>query len=262
MNVRETIDALRPWFHNVHLPDGAGGSVQTLPGGPFGDFPKFKWDALAPHLPADLTGRRALDVGCNAGFYTIELARRGADVTAIDVDDHYLKQARFAVDACGVADRVTFESMQVYDLARKGWEGRFDVVIFMGVFYHLRYPLLGLDLVARTLAPGGVMAFQTLTMPGPGAEVDTAGADFQSRDRLGDEAWPKMAFFERGFNGDPTNWWAANPTACTALLRSAGLKVTAEPAHEMYLAAPDPDAYVGVPRFRAAELAAATGTAR
>ncbi len=68
------IAALGPWFHNLHLPDGR----QTAPGHPLGDFPSFKWRELAPSLPQDLTGWSALDIGCNAGFYSFELARRGA----------------------------------------------------------------------------------------------------------------------------------------------------------------------------------------
>src|SRR3954462_11362701 len=90
--------ALGPWFHNLHLPDG----VQTAPDHPLGDFPSFKWRELAPALPADLTGWRALDIGCNAGFYSFELAGRGAEVVGIDLDEHYLRQARWARERLGL----------------------------------------------------------------------------------------------------------------------------------------------------------------
>lgn len=63
-----------PWFHNLHLPDGA----ETAPNHPLGDFPQLKWLELSSHLPDELTGWSALDIGCNSGFYSIELARRGA----------------------------------------------------------------------------------------------------------------------------------------------------------------------------------------
>jgi hypothetical protein len=90
------IEALGPWFHNLHLPGG----VQTAPHHFIGgDFPRFKWLEIAPHIPQDLRGWRVLDVGCNAGFYSFELARRGASVLAIDVEDLYLTQARWAA-AC------------------------------------------------------------------------------------------------------------------------------------------------------------------
>src|SRR5207248_1514672 len=80
------IASLAPWFHNLHLPNG----TQTAPEHPLGDFPAVKWRQIAPFIAPDLTGWRALDIGCNAGFYSFELARRGAEVTALDIDPHYL----------------------------------------------------------------------------------------------------------------------------------------------------------------------------
>ncbi|HEY4647843.1 MAG TPA: DUF1698 domain-containing protein, partial [Gemmatimonadales bacterium] len=75
--IQHDIAALAPWFHNLHLPDG----TETAPGHFLGDFPRYKWQALAPHLPARLDGWTALDIGCNAGYYSFELAQRGARVT-------------------------------------------------------------------------------------------------------------------------------------------------------------------------------------
>ena len=67
------IEALGPWFHNLHLPDG----VRTMSDHHFCDFPNWKWQEFAGHLPEDMTGWTALDVGCSGGFYSLELARRG-----------------------------------------------------------------------------------------------------------------------------------------------------------------------------------------
>src|SRR5690606_24159783 len=99
--------------------------------------------------------------GCNAGFYSFELARRGADVLAIDIDPHYLRQGSWAARRLQLEDRVHFRQMAVYDLLDV--RETFDLVLFMGVFYHLRYPLLGLDIVARHT--GRLLIFQTLTIP-------------------------------------------------------------------------------------------------
>jgi len=107
-----TIRELAPWFHNLHLPHGE----QTAPDHPLGDFPAFKWRHIGGALSPDLTGCRALDVGCNAGFYTFELARRGADVLAIDHDPHYLRQAEWARSQYDVAGSIEFRQMGVYDL--------------------------------------------------------------------------------------------------------------------------------------------------
>ncbi|MEX2615503.1 MAG: TIGR04290 family methyltransferase [Alphaproteobacteria bacterium] len=224
--VRE-IAALGPWFHNLHLPNG----LRTAPDHRFGDFPHCKWQELKPYLPESLDGRRVLDIGCNAGFYTFALAKMGASVVGIDDDPHYLRQAEWARNHIG-AERVRFRRQQVYDLART--TEHFDVVVFMGVFYHLRYPLLALDIIAG-LRPD-MLIFQTLT-----ADVGDIGADpkqpldFDNRKQLTERDWPFMAFIEGDFAGDPTNWWAPNHAAVCALLRAVGYRVTARPGHEIYV---------------------------
>src|ERR671935_2828170 len=84
------IRALGDWFHNLDL-----GGVRTAPDHFLGDYPMVKWRRFAHAIPADLGGRSVLDIGCNGGFYAIEMKRRGADrVVAIDSDERYLAQAR------------------------------------------------------------------------------------------------------------------------------------------------------------------------
>lgn len=229
------IDALAPWFHNLHLPGG----VQTLPNHFLGgDFPRFKWEQIAPFVPQDLHGWRVLDVGCNAGFYSFELARRGASVLGIDVDAHYLAQAEWARHEFGLEAQVQFRRMEVYDLARS--RETFDLVWFMGVFYHLRYPLLALDLLAERTRRW--MMFQTLTMPGDSVYAKTTDCGIEDRTPLLDSGWPKMAFIEHCLAGDPTNWWAPNHAGVEAILRSSGMRIEARPGHEIYLCTPADDA--------------------
>lgn len=244
----DPVAALAPWFHNLHLRDGR----QTAPQHPLGDFPAQKWRQIAAHLPDDLSGWRALDVGCNAGFYSIELARRGAQVTGIDIDDHFLRQAAWATEHFELGDRIELRRMQVYDLAR--WEARFDLVLFCGVFYHLRYPLLGLDVVAEKV--DRLLVFQSLTMPGGESITTPPDQPFYEREVLRDPGWPKMAFVEHALAGDATNWWVPNDAGIEAMLRSSGMRVVARPGHEIYLCEPSRE-----PRtWPRAELAAATGT--
>jgi len=231
--LRRRIEQLGPWFHNLHLPGG----VQTVPDHFLGgDFPNFKWQQIAPHLPQDLSGWRVLDVGCNAGFYSFELARRGASVLAIDVEDLYLEQARWAAGVLGVQRQVEFRRMGVYEVARLA--ENFDLVWFMGVFYHLRYPLLALDLLAARTRK--MMVFQTLSMPGETVYPDTEDHPITRREPLLDPGWPKMAFIEHRFAGDPTNWWVPNHAGIEAMLRSSGLRVVGRPADEIYLCEPQP----------------------
>jgi tRNA (mo5U34)-methyltransferase len=250
---RETeIAALGPWFHNLHLPDGS----QTAPGHALGDFPSYKWREIAPHVPSDLTGWSVLDIGCNAGYYTFELARRGARVTGIDSEPLFLRQAEWAAREFGLVSAVEFRRMQVYDLARvsESW----DLVLFMGVFYHLRYPLLGLDIVVERVRR--MMIFQTLTMPGEAVFADAdVDRDILDREAFAAPGWPRMAFIEHRFSGDITNWWAPNHAGVEAMLRSAGLRITGRPGHEIYLCEPD-ESGTAWPRAEGrAELLAATG---
>jgi SAM-dependent methyltransferase len=88
--------------------------------------------------------------------------------------------------------------MQVYDLARS--DEQFDLVWFMGVFYHLRYPLLALDILARRTRR--MMMFQTLSLPGEEVYPDTQDHPITEREPLLDPGWPKMAFIEHRFSGD------------------------------------------------------------
>jgi tRNA (mo5U34)-methyltransferase len=249
--VGETIARLGPWFQNLHLPNGE----QTAPNHPLGDFPSFKWDAIAPHLPKNLSGWRALDIGCNAGFYSFQLAARGAEVLGIDCEPLYLTQAEWASRQFGMQDRVAFREMQIYDLARSAES--FDLVLFMGVFYHLRYPMLGLDIVTQKVRK--LLLFQTLTMPGEEVYADTTGLTINDRDALLHPGWPKMAFFENEFVGDRTNWWAPNHACVEAMLRTSGMRVLERPAHEIYLCAPNPAAPSSATTWDAAEYRAAIG---
>jgi tRNA (mo5U34)-methyltransferase len=135
--LKDDIAALGPWFHNLRLR-----GVQTAPDHFLGDYPEIKFASFRHAIPADLTGKSVLDIGCNAGFYTLEMKRRGAaEVLGIDTDEHYLQQARFAAEVEKID--VEFRRMTVWDVASLG--RKFDLVIFMGVLYHLRHPLLALD---------------------------------------------------------------------------------------------------------------------
>ncbi|MFH5803716.1 DUF1698 domain-containing protein [Alienimonas sp. DA493] len=254
-----------PWFHNLTLPGADGKPLQTAPDHPLGDFPRFKWEAIARHVPEDLTGVRALDVGCNAGFYSFELAKRGATVLGIDHDPRYLEQARWAAERLALPNPPTFRPGSVYDLSRvaPGEPERFELVWFMGVLYHLRYPLLALDLLAERTAPGGTLLFQTLTLPGGegprGGAADPDNVRLHERPALRTPGWPTLALIEDRFEDDPTNWFLADAPACRAMLRTAGFEIDAEiPDQEVFVCRRRTDEGERDARRRA-ELRAAVG---
>lgn len=231
---RLMVESLAPWFHNLHLPDG----THTAPDHFLGDYPAYKWDELNGVLPADLTDWSVLDIGCNAGFYSFELARRGANVTAIDSNLHYLRQARWAAKLFGLSERIEFRCQQLYTLAAE--EQTYDLVLCLGVLYHLRYPLLGLDIVARKARR--LLGLLGLLLPGTEVFSDTDGRAFDDREVMRHPAWPKMAFIEGRFANDPTVWWIPNYACLEAMLRSCGLQIVANPGEELYLCAPAQEA--------------------
>src|SRR5438105_14983186 len=146
------VHELGEWFHNLDLY-----GVRTAPNHFLGDFPNIKWESIKKEIPEDLSGATVLDIGCNGGFYSIQMKRRGAErVLGIDIDDRYLNQARFAAETLGL--EIEFEKRSVYDVDQV--PGQFDYVLFMGVFYHLRYPLFALDKVIKKVR--GKLLFQTL----------------------------------------------------------------------------------------------------
>lgn len=244
--LRERVEALGPWFHNIDL----GGGMTTAPEHFLGDYPAFKFKGFAHVIPADLSGRTVLDIGCNAGFYSVEMKRRGAArVLGIDSDDRYLAQARLASETLGFHD-VEFRKLSVYDVAALG--ERFDLVVFMGVLYHLRHPLLALDLIREHVA-GDLMLFQTMQRGSDAVEPVPEDAPFHDPETNKPPAYfdhpeyPKLHFIERAYAQDWTNWWAPNRACSEAMLRAAGFSVEARPDEDVYLCrvAPVPYAQYG-----------------
>jgi tRNA (mo5U34)-methyltransferase len=225
-DVQASIRALNPWFHNFRF-----GTVQTAPDHFLGDYPRVKWERFASALPADLHGATVLDIGCNAGFYSIEMKKRGADrVLGIDVDHRYLQQAHLAALLSQV--NIELRQMSVYELS--GLRERFDVVLFMGVLYHLRHPLLALDLIREYVARDLVVV-QSMLRGSRHLMTPETDYDFHDEQAFADADYPAMFFVERRYAGDPTNWWVPNASALAAMLRSSGLPPIARPEEEVFI---------------------------
>jgi tRNA (mo5U34)-methyltransferase len=224
MSLADRVRELGPWFHNLDL-DG----VRTAPDHFLGDYPAVKWNSFAHVIPADLTGKTVLDIGCNAGFYSVEMRRRGARVLGIDADERYLEQARF-VAAFHNLD-IEFRRMSVYDIGALGQQ--FDIVLFMGVLYHLRHPLLALDLIVNTVVRD-VVVVQSMLRGSDAVEPLEADYDFEEEEIFDRPSYPRMFFVERRYSGDPTNWWIPNRACMEAMLRSAGLTIVDHPEREVF----------------------------
>lgn len=233
--IERRVTELGPWFHNLSLL-----GVQTAPDHFLGNYPAAKWQNFQEAIPKDLTGMTVVDIGCNGGFYSIEMKRRGAKrVLGIDHDEQYLEQARFAAQVLDLD--IAFERMSVYELPQL--HERFDVVLFMGVFYHLRHPLLALDLLRQYVVKDWFV-FQSMlrgSRTRPDLEPDYP---FWERAVFDKPGFPKMHFIENSYSQDPTNWWIPNRSCAEAVLRSAGFKIESVPEAEVFICRCDETAYL------------------
>ena len=225
-SLKTRIIELGPWFHNLRLH-----GVQTAEDHFLGDYPQVKFDSFRHSLPESMEGLSVLDIGCNAGFYAMEMKRRGASrVVGIDSDERYLRQARFAAEVSDLD--IEFIQMPVWNIATL--RERFDLVIFMGVFYHLRHPLLALDLIHEHVA-SDMLLFQSMQRGSDQAKLIADDYDFKEVSVFKTSSFPAMYFIENRYSHDETNWWIPNRSGVEAMLRSAGFEIKARPETEVYL---------------------------
>lgn len=225
-SVEQRVRELGNWFHNIDL-----NGVKTAPGHFLGDFPTVKWRRFEHAIPADLRGKSVLDIGCNGGFYSIEMKRRGAKrVVGIDFDDYYLNQARFAAQVLG--QEIEFRKMSVYDVAALG--EKFDLVLFMGILYHLRHPLLALDLIYEHVAKD-LLVFQSLQRGSSEVDQLEDDYDFWETEIFDRPGYPRLYFVEKKYSHDQTNWWIPNRACSEAMLRSAGFEILSHPEEEVFV---------------------------
>jgi len=222
------IACLGEWFHNINL-----NGIWTAPNHFLGDYPTVKWKHIADAFPDDLAGASVLDIGCNGGFYSIALKQRGAGrVLGVDVDDRYLGQARFAAETLDLD--IEFHKSSVYDVDQI--QGQFDYVLFLGVFYHLRYPLFALDKVIKKVR--GKLFFQSMLRGSIEQREWKHDYQFWDMHPFQNPDFPCMYFIEQSYAGDPTNWWIPNRGAVEGMLRSSGLEIVAHPEAETYVCEP------------------------
>jgi tRNA (mo5U34)-methyltransferase len=224
--IEERVRGPGRWFPN---PDLRG--VRTAPDHFLGDYPASNWRNIQHLFPADLTGRSVLEVGCNAGFYAMEMKRRGAErVLAIDSDARYLAQGRFAAEVNGLD--IEFRQLDVYDVGTL--RERFDVVLFMGVLYHLRHPLLALDLLHAHVVKD-LLLFQSMLRGSRRIEPLAHDYPFEEQDIFDQPGYPKLHFVEHEYSHDWTNWWIPNRACAEAMLRSAGFDILRNAFTEFYV---------------------------
>jgi SAM-dependent methyltransferase len=134
-NLSETLNGLE-WYQRIPL----GPGIYT----PGGEDTEGKLKRL--DLPANLSGKSVLDIGCNEGYFAFEAERRGAS-RVLGIDANEKVRPKFELVKELLRSRVEFRALSVYDLDQ-ATIGKFDLVFFLAVFHHLRYPFLALDKIA------------------------------------------------------------------------------------------------------------------
>jgi tRNA (mo5U34)-methyltransferase len=136
------VKRLEPWFHCIDLGDGLATKTQSAIGEPV-EHPRPTWEKVRVCLPDDLSGKTVLDVGCNAGFYSLEMKRRGAaHVLGIDSQRNLIRQAEFVRDVYGLD--IDYRRLSVYDLDPHSI-GQFDVTLALGLLYHCKHLVMALE---------------------------------------------------------------------------------------------------------------------
>lgn len=201
LNETELAEQVRAidWYHTIELPGGI-----VTPGVNNSALALARLD-----LPASLAGRSVLDVGAWDGFYSFEAARRGA--RRVLATDSFVWHGRWKQSGFLLARRslaldgiVEDRFIDVMDLSPEALGETFDVVLFLGVLYHLKDPLSAIERVASVCDDLLVLETETALnfLPYPAARL-----------------WPG-----RELKGDDTNWWSMNRAALVALLRSCGFR--------------------------------------
>jgi tRNA (mo5U34)-methyltransferase len=184
------------WWHSIDLGEGritpgvhAQAELQD-------NFSRFN---LAP----DLRGKRVLDIGCWDGFYAFEAEKRGADVVALDS----WRPENFFRARAALGSQIPFHELSVYEATPERL-GTFDIVLFLGVLYHLRHPLLALERVCEL-------------------SRDLAVVESHVVDNLFPTEKPIMEFYEEDELGAQfDNWWGPNRSCLSKMLRAAGFAWT------------------------------------
>jgi tRNA (mo5U34)-methyltransferase len=194
------------WFHCIDL----GNGIKTRDELPH--LPRL-WSHIQRFVPGDLSGKTVLDIGCNAGYFSVAAKKRNADyVLGVDMSPGYLRQAEFARDVLGLD--IEYKRMSVYDVPNLN--RTFDIVFCLGVIYHCTDPFAAARNVANVT---GSLAFVESELLETAEMSDRAAWEFVFPGYQEPVAAAGEA--ERCYN-----WWFPNMTALRTLFRTAGFAST------------------------------------
>jgi len=199
--IRTEIARYEYWYHRVEFKGG----IQTPAAQDSSNILK-KLEKIG--LPRKADGLRVMDIGCADGFFSFAMERKGAEVVAVDFLD--VSKRGFGIMKNIIGSKIEPHVDVIYNLTPERY-GKFDIILFMGVLYHLRHPLLGLDRARALLKTGGKLFIET--------EIPF--------DTIEGENLPLVRFYPLdGLNGDFSNYFVPNRKAIEAMLVASEFKPT------------------------------------
>lgn len=208
------------WYQRIYL----GNDLYTLP---HHAYHEDVWSYFAPTFPKDLQGASVLDIGCNAGYFSIQTKLRNAGhVLGLEMVDDYFRQADLCKAIWGT--EIEYRLADVHTLGNL--QERFDIAIFTGILYHLENPLQVLREVGRLCNDAVILETEII-------QVDPTSKVYVRLGKYGQhKSTPVhtgiMKFIERDeMNGDGSNWWIPDTECVYAMLRSAGFQYFSKPVY-------------------------------
>lgn len=212
--IQKRVERLGPWFHCIDLGGGLTTKTESAIGEPV-EHPRPTWEKVRACLPEEFADKSVLDVGCNAGFYAVELKRRGAGrVVGVDSQRNLVRQAVFVRDVLGL--EIEYRRMSVYELDPREL-GQFDVTLALGLVYHCKHLVLALERLFAVTR--GLLVLETAIYPpehSPGSFTYEVGG-------LQPVLHP-LAYVENPGEAKEAiyNWFLPGVEALRALLRNVG----------------------------------------
>jgi tRNA (mo5U34)-methyltransferase len=198
MNVKELVDTVPVWYHRFEFPQGI-----VTPGS------RDSYSFLKQlDLPSDMKGMRVLDIGARDGFFSFECERRGA-AEVVPIDYMPARETGFPVAKQILGSQLNMVHENIYNLTAEKY-GQFDLVLFLGVLYHLPDPMRALDIVFNMMGSPAYLYLETVVID------DYLPREIAQR--------PLMEFYPSSTkNADYTNYWGVTETCAIAMLEECDL---------------------------------------
>jgi tRNA (mo5U34)-methyltransferase len=208
------------WYHRIYV----GNGLYTMPKAPYHEL---VWQRFRPAFPADLRGASVLDVGSNAGFFSLQLKLLGAGrVLGIELIDMYLRQADTIKQWWGVD--IEYRLGDAHEVDRLNEQ--FGLVVFAGILYHLKNPLYVLEHVGRVCTDAVLIETECIVDDARNTVVARRGARGQATLTPTKKGFMKFVEADE-LDGDGSNWWIPDAECVMGMLRVAGFRYFSKPIY-------------------------------